>query len=1759
MTGLRIHLFGGYQVTNEGVVTTTFKSNKDRALLAYLAIEADRRHTRDKLAGLLWPDMPDQDARSNLRYSLSSLRRTIGDRTVTPPHLIVDRDAIQFNVESDQWVDVVAASKHLAVAQKPVFDAEAGAEAASLYRGLFLEGFSLPDSEAFEEWLIGKREQLHRQILDTLQRLASFHEHGHDYDQAIVFARRLVELEPWQEEGHRQLMRLLAYSGRRTEALAQFDTLFEVLEKELGVEPEQASSDLYEQIVSGELQPQALDWSQPVVRGYELRESLGEGRMGTVFRAFQPVVGRDVAVKIIQPRFANHPQFIRRFEMEAQLVARLEHPHIVPLYDFWREPGSAFLVMRWLRGGSLADALTDGPWPFEQAAYLVSQIAEALNIAHRQGVVHRDIKPANILLDEAQNGYLSDFGIASLVEPVDDGVSEPIVEITTSALGYLSPEQATGDPVTVLADIYSLGVVFFELLTGQHPFSETSTESLPQMHALEPLPRPSDINGALTPKVDAVIEQATTKQPEARFPSALAMVAAIQNAGALSPGWMATPLQLEGPLHNPYKGLRAFQEADAVDFFGREKLRDVLLSRLGEITTDSRLLAIVGPSGSGKSSLVKAGLIPDLRKGALPGSERWFVVEMTPRSNPLEQLELGLLSVAGANIVKLKDRLRQEKEGYQHIIDDILSDPEDELLLVIDQFEELFNAGVNRDERDQFLRLLQAAASPECRTRTIIVLRADYYDRPLAHPSFSQLVQQHTEVVIPLTPDELASAVEKPAQRLGVHLENGLLTAILADFGDQQGALPMLQYALTELFEQRDGFTLTRAAYEAIGGVAGALVGRAESIFEDFDASEKKAARQLFLRLVNVGEDGNETRRRVLLTELKALDVDQQTLAQASEAFGQARLLLFDRDPLTRQPTVEVAHEALILKWERLRRWLDHGRADLQMQIVLAHSTAEWQGAKEDESYLLRGKRLDQFEGWMAATDLALTDNERIFLEASLAERNRRRAAETARLARQKVLERRSRRFLGALAAVLALATVIALTLSIYAFGQRRDALEAYRMSLTANARQSLDDGDSATALALAMVANQINDPPLEAQRTLLDAAFAPGARAKYDVAALFPGTQASVASLDISPDGATVLFGFRDGNIILWDWESGREVKRLASHQGSVNDIAFAPDGRSALSGGEDGSVILWNLVSGEPVRLLQGHAGPVRTVDYSSNGQRAVSGGYGSDSFADPGEIIMWDLENAREMNRLSGHKAGVVTARFALDDAIILASSGDAEHFTNLGTPQEQETLVDLIAWDSETGEHAPTQPVPGADTFASAISPDGQSALLGSYYNNTAALVDLLTGEILMTLDEHQDAVSAVAFSRDGQLALTGSHDGSLIRWDLETGTPSLLLKAHSGEVVDAVLSADGDKALSVTHDGELIIWDLDDAMAANRFVGHADMVYDTAYLPDGRRFLSVSGSANPAVASKDTSVHLWEIDTGELLQSVELSAPVLFQVAVTPDGKTALVSGAMPSVLLFDAESLQMIGSLEGHQAWVPSIAISPNGKYAVTGSVDGSLIVWDMDTHQMIHQLPIEPGGGWAVAIAPDDRTLVADTGTNWIGLWDIETGEQLREYPFNVSIPSAGSSAISFLPDGRSLIVNGDGGYLYQIDVEEGKVLRTLGQHNDIRTRVETSPDGDLALSSGMDGVLMLWDLKSGELIRRFGTPGQIVFDIDIRGDGLRALSGSSDNSIVEWQLDPPQRDELRSWIAENRYVRPLSCEERTTYQIEPLCDSLN
>ncbi len=390
------------------------------------------------------------------------------------------------------------------------------------------------------------------------------------------------------------------------------------------------------------------------VRGHELHELLGIGGFGAVYRAYQPTVKRDVAVKIILPQYANQPDFIRSFEIEAQLVARLEHLHIVPLYDYWREPNGAYLVMRWLRGGSLRGRLKRGPLDLDEAANMLEQTAGALTVAHRRGVVHRDIKPDNILLDEDGNNYLSDFGIAQEINTVQDEDSE----IFAGSLTYTSPEQIRGEPATPATDIYSLGIVLYEALTAEHPFPNAQPAELITKHLSEPLPELHERYPELAGEIDAVIQRATAKNPEARFPDPITMAAAFRRAlkstkrrTALMEGvgfqfvpmdTTPTPFNALIPdIETPYKGLRPFREADAAEFYGRETLIEHLLERMDDNGDPAmNFLAVVGPSGSGKSSVVMAGVVPALRAAGITRGRPARLAQLVPRRHDTRRAAL---------------------------------------------------------------------------------------------------------------------------------------------------------------------------------------------------------------------------------------------------------------------------------------------------------------------------------------------------------------------------------------------------------------------------------------------------------------------------------------------------------------------------------------------------------------------------------------------------------------------------------------------------------------------------------------------------------------------------------------------------------------------------------------------------------------------------------------------------------------------------------------------------------------------------------------------------------------------------------------------------------------------------------------------------------------------------------------------------------------------------------------------------------------
>ncbi|RLE24833.1 MAG: hypothetical protein DRJ50_04095, partial [Actinobacteria bacterium] len=758
------------------------------------------------------------------------------------------------------------------------------------------------------------------------------------------------------------------------------------------------------------------------IRGYEIRERLGERAQEIVYRSYQASVGREVAVKVISPEFASQPGFVKRFEAEAQLVAQLEHPHIVSLYDYWRDPEGAYLVMQLMRGGTLAASLERSPWRPPAALLLLDQVGTALEYAHRHGVVHGDLKPANVLLDDEGNAFLSDFRIASqhvgaIGVPVDNSVA------------YVSPEELAGRPVGPAADVYGLALLTYEILTRDRP-------------ALGKQPSPvSRVRQDLPAALDSVLARGAHVDPDQRFSRIsdfLRSLRQVFGAEVTAARHADTPTDVR----NPYKGLRAFAETDANDYFGRDELVDDLIAHVGS----HRLTAVVGPSGSGKSSLVRAGLIPAVRRGALGQDGDVMVTEMFPGSFPFEELEAALLRVAVERHDGLLSDLLSDDRGLLRVSKQILPNDDTELLLVIDQFEELFSLTTDDRVRSNFLaNLVTVAADERSRVRVVLTLRADYFDRPLAVAEFGALLR---EALIPVAmpgDQELGEAIARPAAVAGLEFEPGLITRIADDVVDEPGALPLLQHALTELVNEREGSLLTSAGYERTGGVNGALAARAEEIYGGLAPGTKVVARDVFLRLVSVGEDANDTRRRVRRSELEALGLSAAPLDVVLTGFGAFRLLSFDHDPVTRGPTVEVAHEALIREWPRYRKWIDERREDLLLERRLEAATVEWEAHERDASFLFSGGQLEQYESWADATDVKMTAGERDLLDDSRETEDRSRAA----------VRSRRRRVLGMVSGL----AVVAMVLALVAVIQMRRA--------DANANEASEHRTAAEELAL--------------------------------------------------------------------------------------------------------------------------------------------------------------------------------------------------------------------------------------------------------------------------------------------------------------------------------------------------------------------------------------------------------------------------------------------------------------------------------------------------------------------------------------------------------------------------------------------------------------------------------------------------------------------------------------------------------------------
>lgn len=1463
------------------------------------------------------------------------------------------------------------------------------------------------------------------------------------------------------------------------------------------------------------------------IRGYELRQPVGEGDFGVVYRAFQPSVGREVAVKAIRAEYANNLAFVKRFEREAQIVANLEHPHIVPLFDYWRDPDGAYLVMPLMRGGSLAEALRRGGWNLEPALRLLDQVGSALAYAHRRGVLHRDLKPGNVILDEDGNAYLSDFGIAARLS---DAADVPV----TSSQGFIPPEELAGDQHTVRSDVFGLGALTFHLLTGVAP------------SATLPLPDLVEARPGTPAELAAVVARATAVEPAERFGRVEDFLRDLRRAAGVdviaASDLTTTP---DEPARNPYKGLRAFGEEDAIDFHGRAAFVDDLL----ENVASHRLVTVVGPSGSGKSSVVRAGLIPALRAGGIPGSREWLITDMFPGSYPFEELEAALSRVAVDRPAGLLTELT-EPHGLLRVSKQILPGDDATLLLVIDQFEELFSTVPSEDTRRRFLENLIAVANDErSRVRVVMTTRADFLDRPLGYGDFADAIADGVMTVGPPTREGLAQAMAAPARTVGLDLEPGLVGRITSDVLGQPGALPLLQYALTEMFSRREGATLTITGYEETGGVTGALGRRAEELYEGLGPTGEEAARQVFLRLVSVDELAADTRRRARQSELLSLNVDRSGVESVLSAYAGFRLLTFDRDPVTRGPTVEVAHEALFTEWERLRGWIDDARDSLILARRVRESAQEWIESDRDPSYLLRGARLDEVEKWTSDPEVVLTVGEAEFIEASIDNREEERAA----------ARRRRRRTIMALAAGLAVVSVLAVVAFVQRGVAEREALQARVRELAVASGSHFEENQE---LAL-LIAAEAFDQSIEGLGEPLPEASSALAQAIQDwrLIGRFPAGEERIA--EGSPDGSLVVtsVGEHPSPVVHVFDANGEQVSTLedSDHPGVLaRQAMFHPDGekiavsyttidddgiyQSAPEGVSD--VVVFDAVSGSVLSR----------IDVGDDAALWLS-------FGPSGEML---AVSSRQDVRVVDWQQGMEIVSLAESSNIGRANFLDEE---TLLVPIDRSGLALYSLVDGSLIEHRGDPELTSLSTAA-----DSTRTRLAYVAGDRIRVMDIATGEVVF--DQEAPGVVALALNPHGTRLAYAGFDPNIYVVPVDGEAVGMELAGSFGNV--AALSFVGPDRL-LSHGGDALMWDVSqgateslDGIAVSGPLFKYEISPDQNWLSYTLSANSVSTAGHPA-----DGFHLLELEAAEeiLVQEGELVNTFAGVRMVSPD---FTMVGSLSSDGRSTVRRLPSWDVVREFAECRNPLAFTPdNSRILLTGWVcgdgdppDGAATeseVIDLESGEPVVTLPKRTY--FSAEFNPDGvfeggRYLVASDRLS-VEVWDLRTGESVGRLERSELNPDQSNlNAVRFLmsvnfdPSGRYVVGGTTGGAVWTLDMERliagVDIVDALLFREQAHTGAAPVPDlnaDGLVATAGFDGVVRLWDLQSGDLLMEFETEMTTPV-VHFTPDGSHLLYPHGP-SIRRIPVDPYElralagdlltRDMLPDECA--RYARPERC----------------
>ena len=1496
---IEIQVLGTLRAARDGAAVD-LGGPRQRRLLAALVVASGRRVSVDTLVEAVFGVAASPQAPDTLRSYVTRLRRALSEPDTHSHGDVVVRDGAGYRLVLEQLtVDAMTFTDGVARARQRLQTGDAEGAVADVQRALDAWKGDAYGDLADEAWVAPEAQRLDEARRSAGELLADALVAAGRTDEAIGVLRDLLTADSYREGSVSRLMVALYRAGRPAEALATYRAFDQLVGDDLGIDPGAALQQLHEQVLARD---PALDGAppRPTLRGYELHERLGRGRHGTVWTALMPGVEREYAIRVYDSDVADSPAILASFDADVRLLVTLDEPTLMPVYDGWREPGSAALVMRRM-SGTLSDRLSHGPLTPGEGLDVVQRIGRALAALTRRGRAHGRIQPSSVLVD--------DRGLTYLAEPVmgaatDDDDADGFLRLAQQCLPDEPPERWSGLDPSAMGTLRLISEVLARL-------------EAPRLHA-----------------------------------------------------------------ENPYVGLRAFEVADADRYFGREQVVAELVRRV----ETQALVLVVGGSGSGKSSIVRAGLVPQLRRR----EPSWTTTTMSPGTHPMQHLRQALKRIRTARGFDLEDE-RGDSVGLG--LAEAARCASGRLVIVVDQFEELFTISAPA-ERERFLAVLaQCADGLAGDVRIVATVRADYFDHPLDHPVFGALAAAGAVAVPAMSAAELERAVLGPAAgRLQV--EAGLATELVTAVVGQPGALPALQFTLWELAE-RGRVALRRDDLAELGGVDGAIAHRAEQMYSVLDDSARDALRQILQRLVVLDESAEPARRTVPRAELSSLAPFADDLV---ESWVDGRLLTTGRRPDTREPTVTFAHEAVLGRWPRLRDWVDEDRERLLALARLTQAAQEWSDLGRDPAALVRGGRLEQAEHLARSSGTAPVVQEFVAEAQALRADEQRQAAEAADAERRTSQRLRRQRWMLAVALVAALAVGWAAVdqrgAAVAAAEEQRARADAGASSLIAASNEAALS-DWSRALLLAVEAYRVS-PSADTERNVLAMLAQPRPvpttvwtsedslrDVTLDATREWAAVRSPAGSVDVVDlvegrrvRGLMVLgssgIALRDGTLVVGDTEALAGVVRVQDDKGDrvvaslptqvdVTDVEISPDGRLVAVAASSGKARVLTMGSWDVAATLGGpDIVAIQQVTWDETSRTVYA-------FDASGSFFEWNLDSSSSDGSvllpiaradLSARDAwqGVVQqvdADLSVADMTVVPGAGVIAVMSALEGP----------FWVDQT-THEFTYPIRPA-----------QSTLLGGSVGGRGTHV-VVDGSSMYIVDPPLDDVANRGVTsgstgivadwnavdvevRDDGAAVTVGTDGNVTTWHVpdQTALPGSTRAPVLDDSQRVVLSPDGRFLLSWDADVARVLDAATLSPVSSLDIGATDVLpLGAAFLPGEDRLVAHYCSSPPDRPWEpcDSVLASFATDGAALAGPVHVGPARPTTAATVVAGPDAIATvDAAGTVRLHDPTSLEPTGRLDAPDApedpASSGLALSPDGSLlALTTTSPESWALWQM-------------------------------------------------------------------------------------------------------------------------------------------------------------------------------------------------------------------